>query len=386
MTIPVAQAPGTVDFHQNPFIVIWEITRACQLHCLHCRAEAQRHRDPSELSKQEGLHLIEQIAAMDHPLLVFTGGDPLEREDLFDFIRYGRQQGLHVAITPSATPRVSREAIARAKEAGLSRWAFSLDGSTAEIHDRFRGTRGSYDLTLNALHILQELQIPIQLNTSLSRYNKDDLGKIADLAETYAAMTWSVFSLVPTGRARQGDMLSAGEHEQVMEWLYRQSLVRPFVIKTTEAPEYRRVQLQHVRERDQGPQAQNSAGVAHAFRTARVFSSDPLRARQGVGDGNGFVFVSHTGEVHPSGFLPVSAGNVRHTPLAEIYRNSPVFQQLRNPNLLKGKCGKCEFRQTCGGSRARAYGVTGDYLESDPSCPYEPGTALFTSSHTTDGK
>lgn len=382
MEIPAAQAPGTLDFHQNPFIVIWEVTRVCQLHCLHCRAEAQRQRDLRELSTAEGLHLIDEIAAMDHPLLVFTGGDPLEREDLFEFIRHGRQQGLHVAITPSATPRVTREAIVRAKEAGLSRWAFSLDGSTAAIHDKFRGTRGSYDLTMNALHILREQHIPIQLNTSLSRYNKDDLSQIADLAESYGAVTWSVFSLVPTGRARQGDMLSAQEHEQVMEWLYHQSLVRPFFIKTTEAPEYWRVHMQHATRQARGSQgwasvhqSQETVSGGTAERPdgqGGVSSFDPLRATRGVSDGNGFIFISHIGEVHPSGFLPVFAGSVRHTPLAEIYRNSTVFRQLRDATLLKGKCGKCEFRQACGGSRARAFGMTGDYLESDPSCPYEP--------------
>ncbi|WP_157067226.1 radical SAM protein, partial [Alicyclobacillus shizuokensis] len=157
------------DFSMNPFIVIWEVTRACQLHCIHCRAEAQRHRDPRELSTEEGYRLLDQIAALDRPLLVFTGGDPLERDDLYNFIRYAKQQGLEVAMTPSATPRVTKEALAQAKSAGLSRCAFSLDGSTAAVHNRFRGTRGSFELTLHALQALRELEIPIQVNTTVSR-------------------------------------------------------------------------------------------------------------------------------------------------------------------------------------------------------------------------
>ncbi|MCF8566383.1 TIGR04053 family radical SAM/SPASM domain-containing protein [Alicyclobacillus tolerans] len=348
------------DFNRSPFIVIWEVTRACQLHCLHCRAEAQRHRDPGELSTAEGKRLIDEIAGLDKPLLVFTGGDPLEREDLFELIEYGTKQGLKVSITPSATPKVTHEAIAKAKSAGLERWAFSLDGSTAEIHDRFRGTKGSYDRTIYALNVLRELQIPIQLNTTVSRYNLTDLQKIAELAAQYDATLWSVFFLVPTGRARAKDMISAEEHEQVVEWLYELSQSSSFDVKTTEAPYYRRVVLQHRKE-------QGADGMARP-----IHDPKSLRAAMGVNDGNGFVFISHLGDVSPSGFLPLVAGNVRVQSLAEIYRESPMFQNLRNPDLLKGKCGICEFRKVCGGSRAKAFSMTGDYMESDPSCVYQP--------------
>ena len=350
------------DFRENPFIVIWELTRACQLHCLHCRAEAQRHRDPRELSTDEGYRLIDQIADMAQPLLVFTGGDPLEREDLFDFIRYAKERGLEVAMTPSATPRVTRAALENAKSAGLSRCAFSLDGSTAAIHDRFRGTKGSYDLTIQALQNLRDIGMPIQLNTTVSRYNLDDLASIADVAEAFGTVLWSVFFLVPTGRGRAQDMVSPEEAEQVMEWLYQQSRTRSFDVKTTAAPHYRRVVMQHRQEESAVGQQSRDFAVAE----------DSLRAPKGVNDGSGFVFISHTGEVYPSGFLPVSAGNIRKQELADIYRNAPLFQELRDPSQLKGKCGICEFRAVCGGSRARAYGVTGDYLESDPACAYVP--------------
>jgi radical SAM protein len=349
------------NFAENPFIAIWEVTRACQLHCLHCRAKAQRRRDPRELTTEEGFALIDQIAAMDKPLLVFTGGDPLEREDLFDFIAYGKAQGLEVAMTPSATPRVTMEALARAQACGLSRCAFSLDGSTPEIHDRFRGTRGSYGLTMSALHALREIGMPIQVNTTVSRYNVDDLGRIADLVESFGAVLWSVFFLVPTGRGRAQDMVDAVTAERIMEWLYEQAQVRSFDIKTTAAPHYRRVVIQH-------RQAGGPTGPQSGF----LLENHTLRSARGVNDGNGFVFISHIGDLYPSGFLPVTAGNVRTTPLAELYRNSPLFQELRNPALLEGKCGVCEFRGVCGGSRARAYGVTGDYLASDPLCAYIP--------------
>ncbi len=347
------------DFSQNPFIAIWEVTRACQLHCLHCRAEAQRHRNPLELTTDEGKRLIDQIAEMEHPLLVFTGGDPLERDDLFEFMRYARTKDLEIAMTPSATPRVTREALKEAQDAGLARCAFSLDGSTAAIHDKFRGTSGSYDLTIHALETLRDIGMPIQLNTTVSRYNLEDLEHIADLAERYATVLWSVFFLVPTGRARSKDMISPEEAESVMEWLYEQSQTRSFDVKTTAAPHYRRVVLGH----------RAQAGIVGRDFTA---SSQGLRSQKGVNDGNGFVFISHTGDVYPSGFLPVVAGNIRKDRLADVYRNSTVFQELRDPSLLKGKCGACEFRDVCGGSRARAYGVTGDYLESDPACAYVP--------------
>lgn len=339
------------DFAVNPFLVIWEVTQACQLHCLHCRAEAKRRRDPRELSTEEGFRLIDEIAEMDHPLFVITGGDPLEREDLFELIAYAHRAGLEVAMTPSATLRVTKEALLRGKEAGLARVAFSLDGSNAEIHDHFRGTKGSFALTMNALSLLRELAIPRQINTSVTAHNFKDLPQIADIVEQFEAVLWSVFFLVPTGRGRIEDMVTAEQTEEIMEWLHEQSTIRPFAIKTTEAPHYRRVVLQH-----QG----------------RAVSP----TMPGVSDGNGFVFISHTGEVFPSGFLPFKAGQVRTDSLATIYRESPIFKSLRNPDEFHGKCGRCEFRRVCGGSRARAYAVHGDYLGSDPACAYIPQSGV----------
>lgn len=350
-----------MSYDQNPFIVIWEVTRACALKCLHCRAEAQPLADPRQLTTEEGKNLIDQIYEMGNPLLVFTGGDPLMRPDLYELTQYAIAKGLRVSMTPSATPRVTEGAIAKAKEVGLSRWAFSVDGPNAEIHDRFRGTRGSFDLTVRSLATLKRLGLPIQINTTISRYNVHALEEMAALVEEWGAVLWSVFFLVPTGRGQLDDMISAEEHERVFEWLVQKSKQVSYGIKTTAAPAYRRVAMMDAARSRQ-------AGVEGVQKRPDFLG----RAQQGVNDGNGFVFISHIGEVCPSGFLPIVCGNVREQPLAEIYRESPVFRELRNPDQLKGKCGVCEFRHMCGGSRARAYGVTGDYLESDPSCAYIP--------------
>ncbi|MFC4597981.1 TIGR04053 family radical SAM/SPASM domain-containing protein [Cohnella hongkongensis] len=350
------------DYNVNPFIVIWEVTRACALKCLHCRAEAQYRADPRQLSFEEGKRLIDSIAEMDDPLFVFTGGDPLMRPDLFELARYAiEEKKLSVSMTPSATPRVTREAVRRAKEVGLSRWAFSLDGSRAAIHDHFRGTKGSFDLTMRGIEYLRELQIPIQINTTVSKYNLRDLEATAEKVKQMGAVLWSVFFLVPTGRAAEKDMISAEQHEEVMKWLCRIQRTMPYGVKATEAPHYRRVFVQEQRRSGNGREQ------------AAEKRTDLLgRARKGVNDGDGFVFVSHVGDVYASGFLPIVCGNVRERPLPDIYRESPLLKRLRDKSLLKGKCGVCEFKELCGGSRARAYAVTGDELASDPYCAYVP--------------
>ena len=361
------------NYDENPFIVIWELTRACQLHCLHCRAEAQKQRHPLELSLEEGKKLIDDIYEMNNPLLVFTGGDPLERPDVFDIAEYAISKGIRVSITPSATPNVTKEAMKRAKEIGMARWAFSLDGHCAEIHDNFRGTAGSFDLTMKAIQYLHELDMPLQINTVISRYNYPYLEEMAELIEKLGVVLWSVFFLVPTGRGKQSDMISPAEHEKVFQWLYQLSKRVRFDIKTTAAQHYRRVVIQEkMRER---------TGVSD---TGHIFYEDVInkgktgqvsglgRAPKGVNDGNGFVFISHIGDVFPSGLLPLKAGNVRETPLPTIYRESDIFKNLRSPDKYKGKCGVCEFNKVCGGSRSRAYHVTGDYMESEPYCVYIP--------------
>ncbi|WP_113927063.1 TIGR04053 family radical SAM/SPASM domain-containing protein [Bacillus sp. P14.5] len=359
------------DFNENPFIVIWELTRACELHCLHCRAEAQHHRHPLELDFEEGKKLVDSIYEMDNPMLVFTGGDPLMRPDVYDIASYAIQKGLRVSMTPSATPNVTKEAIKKAKEVGLSRWAFSLDGPTAEIHDHFRGTSGSFDLTMKAIDYIHELELPLQINTVISRYNVDVLDEMAELVEKLDCVLWSVFFLVPIGRGKERDMITPVQHEKVFRWLNDLSKKVRFDIKTTAAQHYRRVVITDKMQRNRDET--RSIQYQDALQAGKTGSFDGLgRAPRGVNDGNGFVFISHIGDVYPSGLLPVKAGNVRVKPLPEIYRHSPIFKELRDPDSYKGKCGQCEFKYVCGGSRSRAYALTGDYLESEPACVYIP--------------
>ncbi len=359
------------DYHKDPFIVIWEVTRACALKCLHCRADAQYHRDPRELNFDEAKHLIDQIQSMNNPLLVFTGGDPLERGDLLDIVQYAVEKGVRVSMTPSATPNVTKEVMKKAKDVGLSRWAFSIDGPNKEIHDFFRGTAGSFDRTIEAINYLHELGMPLQINTVISKYNIDYLEEMKGLMEKLNVVLWSVFFLVPVGRGQDKDMISPADHEKVFRWLYQVSKTVSFDIKTTAAQHYRRVVLQQkAREQKIGKDDIAFQNVLSEGATGTV---DGLgRAPKGVNDGNGFIFISHIGDVYPSGLLPVKVGNVRLQPLSEIYRESPILKQLRDPDQYKGKCGVCEFRHVCGGSRSRAYASTGDYLESEPYCVYIP--------------
>ncbi|WJE55326.1 TIGR04053 family radical SAM/SPASM domain-containing protein [Bacillus cereus] len=359
-----------MNYDKNPFIVIWEVTRACELKCLHCRAEAQYMRDPRELTFLEGKRLIDEIYEMNQPMLVFSGGDPLMREDIYELADYAVQKGLRVSMTPSATPNVTKEAIQKAKEVGLARWAFSVDGATAETHDRFRGVAGSFQLTMDAIQYLNELQISVQINTTISKYNIHEVEEMAALVEKLGGVLWSVFFLVPTGRGSIDDMISPVEHELVFRKLYEIGKRASFDIKTTAAQHYRRVVMQQKHKEGKSKQRMCYEEALQNGLTGKI---DGLgRAPKGVNDGNGFVFISHIGDVYPSGLLPIGAGNVREKRLRDIYRDSPIFQALRNPDRYKGKCGKCEYRYICGGSRSRAYAITGDYLESEPYCVYVP--------------
>ncbi|WP_019156127.1 TIGR04053 family radical SAM/SPASM domain-containing protein [Robertmurraya massiliosenegalensis] len=361
----------SIDYNENPFIAIWEVTRACQLKCVHCRADAQTKPHPNELSHEEGIKLIDQIYEMNNPMLVFTGGDCMMREDLFDLAEYAVNKGMRVSMTPSATANVTKEKMERAKNVGLSRWGFSLDGPTPEIHDHFRGTPGSFDLTIEKIKYLNELNMPLQINTVISRYNYDHLEQMVDVVKELKAVMWYIFLLVPTGRGQEDACITPAEHEKVFRWLYELSKTAPFDIKTTAAQHYRRVVLQQ-KAREHKIDGANIR-YEDTITTDHASMIDGLkRAPKGVNDGNGFIFISHIGDVLPSGLLPIKVGNVREKPLKEIYRESPVLKELRNPDLYKGKCGVCEYRFVCGGSRSRTYAVTGDYLESEPYCVYTP--------------
>lgn len=362
---PLTGERPSMNFDVSPFIVIWEVTQSCDLACLHCRANARICRDPLELTTLQGYGLIDDITEFGSPLLVLTGGDPLKREDLYDLISYSVAKGLRTTVSPSVTPLLTNESIRKLKNAGISRIAVSLDGSTGEIHDSFRGVRGSHARTLEVLSECDRDGIPIQVNTTVTRYNIGDFENIANLISGFNPVLWSVFFLVPTGRGKVEDTISPEEYESVFEKMYELSKVMPYDIKSTEAPHYRRYAAQaRVREKRSG-----KCPLEAAAETAR----DAIgRAPRGINDGKGFVFISHRGEVYPSGFLPLSGGNVKNESIVSIYRTSPLFTGIRDYGMLRGKCGACEFKNICGGSRARAYAVTGDYMESEPYCIYVP--------------
>jgi len=398
-TIP---ARGGLNFDETPFLAIWEVTQSCDLACKHCRAAAQPIAHPDELSNAEGKALIDQIADMHIPIFVFTGGDPMKRKDVFELIRYAADKGVQVALTPSATPLLTREAIFKLKEAGLVRLGISLDGSTPEIHDAFRGLPGAWARTIQAIEWANEAGIPIQVHSTISRHNATDLDNLCNLFEKLAIVMWNVFFLVPVGRGQLDDLLSGEEFEQVFGKIYELSHRVSFQIKTTEAMHYRRYLLQHNLEERKMSHGHGHPGVAqpsaalkgHDFShaengsnkaggalapayepgapTADAKTRTASWATRRVNDGKGFMFISHVGNVYPSGFLPIHAGNIRETPLADIYRQAPIFKSLRDTSKLEGKCGACEYKEICGGSRARAYAVTGDPLAPEPCCIYQP--------------
>ena len=347
-----------MNFDQCPLLVIWEVTQACDLACVHCRASAQPDRNPRELTTEQGYRLLEEIRSFGEPLMVFTGGDPLKRPDIYDLIRHSVKVGLRTNVTPSATPLLTGEAIENFQRCGVARMAISLDGPDARSHDDFRGIPGTFDRAMFALRHAQKIGLDTQLQTTVTRRNMSELPRIAEIAREVGTRMWSLFFLITMGRADSSDDLQAAEYEEVFDFMYNLSKTAPFGIKTTEAMHYRRYVAQRMKAEHRNAPAENANSVV--WRTA------------GVSDGKGFVFVSHTGEIFPSGFLPVSGGNVLENSLTYVYKNSELFKTLRDTHLREGKCGICEYQKICGGSRSRAYALTGNFLAEDPRCVYQP--------------
>lgn len=361
---------ASIDFDQNPFVVIWETTRACALKCVHCRAEAIDYRNPNELSTRQAFLLLKEIRLFGKPLVVLTGGDPMRRPDIYEIVEYGDGLGLRIAITPSGTNEVTFEALKDLKESGLARLAVSLDGSTANIHDAFRQVVGSYKWTLRIMRWANELDLSLQINTTITRHNLEDFDNIARVLETFRVSLWSVFFLVPVGRASLSQEPCAWDLEKIFNRMAELSRFSSYQIKSTEAPQYRRVMLQNLRQPKTVPDDSLNEG---SFTWSSACRSENVpRPILPVNDGKGFVFISHTGEIWSSGFLPLSAGNVKKDSLVDVYRNSKIFKTLRDTSKLKGKCGACEYKSVCGGSRARAYAVHGDAMASDPFCVHVP--------------
>lgn len=349
--------PGRLplDFSRRPFITIWETTRACDLACAHCRASALRSPLPHELTGSEGMALVDQVATMGTPLLVLSGGDPLKRPDLLELIRHGKRRGLRVGTIPAASPRLTTEVVRELQDAGLDQMALSLDFSTPEAHDGFRNAPGAFEQVMAAVGWAHEAGLPVQINSVLSARNIDDLPALIALIQHLDIVFWEVFFLVPVGRGAGLQGLTGDQYEQVFGTLYALERTAPFTVKVTEGFHYRRYQWQQ-RRREASPH-------------------DGLPVRPTVNAGKGHVFISSTGDVYPSGFLPICVGNIREQPLDALYRDAPLLRELRDPARLKGRCGACEYRTICGGSRARAYAMTGDYLAEEPCCAYRPSAS-----------
>lgn len=377
------------DLNWRPFIVIWELTRACDLACKHCRAEAIPERHPEELTAEEARRLMDDVASFGPPppLFVMTGGDPFKRPDLFELVEYGARVGLPVSVSPSGTPSLTEANLRRLRDAGAVALSLSLDGSTAAIHDRFRQVDGVYDWTLAGWQAARQLGFKVQINTTVGPHNLYDLPEILALVRRFGAMTWSLFFLVPTGRGRSLAPISPEAFEDVLNFLYDADKV--VSLKTTEGHHFRRVVIQRQILERRGIPAHGVLPLGETYWRLRrrleqvapdVDFDAPAPVRRtplDVNAGRGFVFISHRGTVYPSGFLPLAAGNVRTRSLPEIYRESPLFRALRDPDRLGGRCGQCEFRRVCGGSRSRAFGATGDPLAEEPWCTYRPGSFPF---------
>lgn len=354
--------PPVRDYAKNPVLVYWEMTQACALACRHCRAEAMTMAHPNELTHKESGDLLRQIAAFDKslPHLILTGGDPLKRADVYDLIDEAKALGLAVSITPSATRELTFQKLIELKARGIESLGLSLDGSCAIRHEAVRGVEGCFDWTMRALEYAGALEIPVQVNTLVSQETVDDLPAIYELLKPLKVMRWSLFFLIAVGRGKMLQPVSPEHGEELMHWIYDLARMAPFAIKTTEAPFYRRVAVNRMRGDGMHSAEMRNASVYRGF---------------GIRDGHGIVFISNRGDIYPAGFLPLAAGNVRTNHLMDVYREAPLFRALHDPDQFEGKCGQCEYRAVCGGSRARAFTHTGNALASDPFCPYQPKVA-----------
>ena len=365
------RGPEAVEFDKTPFVAIWETTRACDLACKHCRAEAVSEPLPGELNTAEGKDLLTDLAGMGTPLCVLSGGDPAKREDLCELVAHGAGLGMRMATIPAATELLEGKLVKDLKKAGLSQIAFSLDGPDERVHDSFRGVPGSFSKTMEGAAFAGEAGLPLQINTTFSDHNYEYFEEIGSLVEKLGAVFWEVFFLVPTGRGRELGELPAKLFEELFQRLSDYSRRVSFIVKITEAPHYRRFLMQQAEKLMGKSETNNPEGLlpSHMRRDFGPGGSIGL-APKGVNAGRGHLFISCTGDIYPSGFLPLPCGNIREASVSEVYRTHPVFLELRDTEMLKGKCGICEYRNICGGSRARAFAVTGDYLAVDPGCAY----------------
>jgi radical SAM protein len=357
-----AVRPEGYVYNRAPMLVYWETTLSCGLACRHCRATAMPERDPTELTTEEGVALLDRVTGFGRPYphVVFTGGDPLRRPDLETLVAAATARGIGASLAPAVTPDLTIERLAALKAAGIQTMSLSIDGSEATRHDGFRGVPGTFDMTMRAVDWAHSLDLPLQINTLVTDETLPDLPAAYELMTTLGIIRWSLFFLISMGRGSGLREIGPADSERLNHWLYDRSKTAPFQIKTTEATHYRRVAIRRMAAEGMDEAAIAATSVGRGF---------------GVRDGNGIMFIAYDGSVHPSGFLPVSTGNVRSDDIVELYRTHPVFTSLRDVTTYKGRCGCCEYARLCGGSRARAYAWTGDFLESDPLCPFVPPLA-----------
>ena len=381
--LPMPHAPVVRKVRHNietkPFIVIWEVTRACALVCKHCRADAQHEPHPDQLTTEEGKRLLDQLASYQkpYPLVVFTGGDPFERADLAELCRYGTDLGLSVSLSPSVTPKVTPERLHELREAGGKAMSMSLDGATPATHDAFRGFSGTFDATLEKAPLINAEGYRLQINSTLTKGNIREAPALLKRVIDMQAKMWYVFFLVPTGRGADLNALSPKEREDTLVWL--DDISDRIAIKTTEAPQYRRVVIQQKLRREGGLPSYEGGELYRYLteETERIFGGISYKKRKprapmAVNSGSGFAFIDHIGDVYPNGFLPFHCGNVKQQTINEIYAESRVFVSLRHPEGWHGKCAYCDFHDVCGGSRSTAYALTGDVRASDDQCCYVP--------------
>lgn len=339
-------------------LIAWELTRSCNLACKHCRAEAHMEPYPGEATTEEAKALIDSFTQVGNPIIIFTGGEPMLRPDLFELIRYANAQNLRCVLATNGT-LITPESAKEIKDSGIQRCSISIDGPTKEFHDVFRAVEGSFDNSLRGIEYLKAAGVPFQINTTVTRDNLPYFKDIFHLCERIGAAAWHIFLLVPTGRgAELGEqVIGAEEYEEVLNWFYDFRKTTSMHLKATCAPHYYRIMRQRAKEE----------GVSV---TPDTFGMDALT--RGCLGGTGFCFISHTGVVQPCGYLELNCGDTRKTPFPEIWRKSKQFNEFRNPEKYEGKCGYCEYHKVCGGCRARAYTMNGNYLAEEPLCSYQP--------------
>lgn len=370
--------PTGAQLGYRPRLVFWELTTGCNLSCIHCRASATELMSPDDLSTAECLRIVDQIASYAPLILVLSGGEPLWRRDVFEIASHAVSKGLRVALATNGT-LIDESMAMRIKESGIVRVSISLDGADKHTHDAFRGHDGAFESAIRGIGHLQQLGISTQINTTVSRHNAHQLPETLELAKRLKVDAFHLFLLVPVGcglTIAEDQSVGASEAEKILNWFYDRSLDSGMELKATCAPHYYRIARQR-RAEDRRAGLEVPEMMPHPRHSHHPGAQDPTALNQmtrGCLAGSGVCFISHKGLVQACGYLPVEAGDLRKQTFRDVWEKSPLFNELRDLTQLDGKCGYCEFKQVCMGCRARAFGITGDYMDEEPFCIYEPRT------------